>query len=200
MLAATPSSFYPELTDERLREIAVPLLDMRYTTLREMHSPFDDNYTRETAVFGRSKNMLIEMAHSGVHPWMTLSNASMDVTFNIGRVPCRFFRDDPDSPEKAGFFRRNSVDSLFENDQNAPVMWRFVVDKAMTEEDEDRVHFVGYNLFQEKVAEWMYRPSMPTLHAVDRDVPAAATILPAVVELREDVESQDNSRQAGNDK
>jgi len=201
MIAAKPADFYAELSDERLRQIAVPLLDLRYATLRELNSPFDDNYTRETAIFGRSKNMLIEMALSNVFPWMVLANAGMDVTFNIDRVPCRFFRDDPDTPEKAGFFRRNAVDGLFADDENAPVMWRFVIEKAMTDEDEDRVHFIGYNVFQEKVAEWMYRPSMPMLHTVDREVPPVAIIPPAIVGLREDqVATEDESRKAGNEK
>lgn len=177
-----------------MREIAVNLLDMRYSTFREMNSPFDDNYTRETAVFGRSRNMLIDMALSDQHDWMSLKHAAMDVTFNIGQVPCRFFRDDPNSPEKAGFFKRNAVDDLFAMDEQLPVMWRFVVEKALTEDDEDRVFFVGYNVFQEKVSEWMYQASAPSLHAVDKDVPVAAEIPPAFVDVR-----ADDSANHGND-
>lgn len=195
-----PAMFYPELSDTRLQIIAVNLLDMRYSTFQEMNSPFDDNYTRETAVFGRSRNMLIDMALSGQHDWMSLKHAAMDVTFNIGQVPCRFFRDDPNSPEKSGFFKRNAVDGLFAMDDQHPVMWRFVVDKALTEDDEDRVFFVGYNVYQEKVSEWMYRSSAPTLHAVDKDVPVAAEIPPAFVDVREDdFASQDNNRKTGSD-
>jgi len=193
MLATAPVLFYSELADDRLRQIAIKLLDVRYSTIREMNSPYDDNYTREGAVFGRSRNMLIEMAMSKQYSWMTLAHAGMDVTFNIGGVPCRFFRDDPDSPEKVGFFKRNATDNLFEEDENAPVMWRFVVEKALTDEDEDRVHFIGYNVFQEKVSEWMYRPSTPTLHSVDSDVPPAAIIPPAEVGLREDDSVEDKT-------
>lgn len=200
MILIHPAAFYPELSDNRLRVIAVELLDMRYSTFREMNSPFDDNYTRETAVFGRSRNMLIDMALSGQYDWMSLKHAAMDVTFNIGQVPCRFFRDDPNSPEKAGFFKRNAVDDLFATDEQYPVMWRFVVEKALTEDDEDRVFFFGYNVYQEKVSEWMYRASTPTLHAVDKDVPVAAEIPPAFVDLREDDSAnQGNDRNTGSD-
>lgn len=194
-----PVTFYPELSDDRLRAIAVKLLDIRYSTFREMNSPFDDNYTRETAVFGRSRNMLIDLVLSGQYDWMSLKHAAMDVTFNIGQVPCRFFRDDPHSPEKAGFFKRNAVDDLFAMDEQHPVMWRFVVDKALTEDDEDRVFFVGYNVYQEKISEWMYRASTPTLHAVDKDVPAAADIPPAFVDVWEESNSanQDKERKTG---
>ena len=181
-----PASFYPELSDNILRVIAIKLLDMRYSTSREMNSPFDDNYTRETAIFGRSRNMLIDIAHSGQYEGISLKHAGMDVTFNIGQVPCRFFRDDPNGPEKAGFFKRNAVDDLFAIDDQHPVMWRFVVEKALNEDDEDRVFFVGYNVYQEKVSEWMYQASAPTLHAIDREVPVAAEIPPAFVDVRED--------------
>lgn len=193
-----PSTFYSELSDDRLSEIAVRLLDIRFSTFQELNSPFDDNYTRETAVFGRSKNMLIEMAMCGRHDWMSLKHGAMDVTFNIGRVPCRFFRDDPKSPEKAGFFKRNAWDELFETDDQHPVMWRFIVEKALSDDDEDRVFFIGYNVYQEKVAEWMYKTSSPTLHTVDKEVPAATEIPPAFVEVREDdFENQGVDRKTG---
>ncbi|WOB05891.1 hypothetical protein [Piscinibacter gummiphilus] len=200
MLATSSSHYYAELSDEALRVVAVALLDMRYATLSEMHSPYDDNYTRESTVFGRSRNMLIELATSRKYSWMTLAHAGLDVTFNIGRVPCRFFRDDPEDPEKAGFFRRNLSDSLFAEDEAAPVMWRFVVEKAMTADDEDRVHFVGYNVFQEKVAQWMYRPSTPTLHSVDREVPPAVILQPALVKLRDESVEEEDQQQVGNER
>lgn len=201
MRTPLPSSFYAELSDDRLREVASSLLDLRFTTLKELSSQYDDNYTREVVVFGRSRNKLIEMAVSGAFPWMRLSNGGMDVTFDIGQVPCRFFRDDPDHPEKTGFFRRNAADMLFDEDETAPVLWRFVVEKAMTEEDEDLVYFVGYNVFQEKVSEWVYRPSTPMFHSVDRDVPAATIIPPANVGLLEDEAEQSNEGlHAGNER
>lgn len=189
-----PSSFYQELSDERLAKIAEPLLDIRYTTIQEMSSEFDDTYTQETAVFGRSRNLLIHLCTSAKYQWLSLANAGMDVTFRIGNVPCRFFRDDPESPEKPGFFKRNGADDLFSIDEDAPVMWRFVVEKAMTDEDEDRVFFIGYNAFQEKVSQWAYGSSGPVLHTVDSDTPASKELRPAEVGVRED--SIDKSDQA----
>lgn len=195
-----PTAFYPELTDDRLSVIAVALLDVRYTTIRAMNSPHDDNYTRETAVFGRSKNMLIDMAQSGAYEWMSLKHGGMDVTFNIGGVPCRFFSDDPNNPEKSGFFRRNAVDDLFAPDDQQPVMWRFVVGKALTEHDEDQVYLVGYNVYQEKICEWQYRAVTPILYAVDQLTPASANIPPADVGLRNNTSDKDGQSQANQDK
>ena len=165
-----------------------------------MQSRFDDNYTRESAIFGRTRNMLIELATAGGYDWMALVHAAMDVTFRIGGVPCRYFRDDPTNPEKAGFFKRNSVDDLFATDENEPVMWRFIVERALTDEDEDRVFFAGYNVFHEKVSEWVYRASSPLLHAVDSDVPATMAIPSADVGLRDDAEDLADERKTGSDK
>ncbi len=104
-----PWTFHSELTERRLSMIASRLLDVRHATLREMNDEFDDNYTRETTVFGRQRNMLIDLALS--EPGFSISHAGMDVTITIGSVPFRFFTDDPDSPQKGGFFRRPSSSS-----------------------------------------------------------------------------------------
>jgi hypothetical protein len=197
-VARVPTDFYPDLTNDRLRTVAVALLDMRYSTLREMNSPFDDNYTREAVVFGRQRNMLINMARDEHHPWMALSHAGMDVTFRIGSVPCRFFTDDSDSPQKHGFFRRNAVDDLFDSDDQTPVLWRFVIERSFGEQAEDQVFFVGYNLYQEKTAQWVYRASTPTLHSVDDVVPPSVDLQPAPVALRPTTELQDQDRKIGN--
>ncbi|PYC27400.1 hypothetical protein DMO17_06570 [Aquipseudomonas alcaligenes] len=186
-----PSSFYPELTDERLAVIAEQLLDIRFNTIREMDSHYDDTYTRETAVFGRSRNMLIDMCLSAQYDWLSLASPAMDVTFRIGQVPCRFFRDDHELPEKVGFFKRNAVDTLFALDESQPVMWRFVVEKALTEEDEDQVFFIGYNVFQEKVSQWTYSSASQVLYSIDSFTPDTKEIPPAKVEIREDAGNEE---------
>ena len=189
-----PSHFYDDLTEDRLKVIATALLDIRYSTLAHMSTPHDDNYTKETAVFGRSRNRLIELCQSNVHDWLSLANAAMDVTFRIGKVPCRFFKDDPLSPDKSGFFKRNDVDDLFSPNENDPVVWRFVVESALTEDDEDHVFFIGYNSFQEKISEWLYKAQSTTLHSVDKQTPAPAIFPPVEVGLLDDADTlQDNS-------
>ncbi len=190
----SPSKFHPELNDHMLSIVAEKLLEVRYTTLREMDSEYDDNYTRETAVFGRQRNAVIEMAMST--PGMDLVHAGMDVTFKIGSVPCRFFTDDPVAPQKGGFFRRNRVDSLFAAEDELPVMWRFIVERAFSDEEEDRVFLAGFNAFLEKVSEWEFRPGRATLTAVDSDVPPTINIGPASVALKPTYE--DAKKFAGN--
>lgn len=178
-----PSAFYAELTDDRLTTIAELLLDIRFNTRRELNSEHDDSYTRETTTFGRSRNALIQLCQSGRFDWLTLASPGMDVTFFIGNVPCRFFRDDPETPSKKGFFRRNQVDDLFAEDDQQPVMWRFIVERAMTEEDEDRAFFIGYNAYQDEVSTWAYASSATILHSVDKDTPPATELLSPDVDV-----------------
>ncbi|WP_136066375.1 hypothetical protein [Modicisalibacter radicis] len=187
-----PSDFFSELSEKRLATVAELLLDVRFNTMQEMNSPHDDSYTRECTVFGRTRNALVELCQSDKHDWLKLASPGMDVTFRIGNVPCRFFRDDPESPEKRGFFRRNQVDDLFSEEDSEPVMWRFVIEKAMTEEDEDRAFFIGHNVYQEKVCQWSYGPSGPILHSVDNEIPPTAELPSPEVGVREDEEQEEN--------
>jgi hypothetical protein len=179
-----PSEYYSDLTEERLRLIAERLLDVRYETLQDMQSPYDDNYTRESAVYGRQRQMLIQIILSGEFEWLSLSHAGMDVTFKIGSVPCRFFTDDPSCPGKSGFFRRNFTDNLFEVEDQHPIIWRFVIEKAFSDESEDSMYLLGFNALHEKICEWMYRPSTPMLPPSAKETPPSIPIAPAQVGLK----------------
>lgn len=177
MMLPHPSDFHAALSEDRLRVIATRLLEVRHSTNRVLSTDLDDNYVRETAIFGRSRNMLIGMALNSQFPWMTLSNPALDVTAEIGGIPFRFFRDDPDRPEKLGFFKRNAVDDLFAPDDRAPVMWRFVVERSESEDVDDHVHFVGYNIYSEKVSQWTLSVGATgRLASVDHDVPPAKNL------------------------
>lgn len=193
MAIKKPSHFSPDLSNERLEVIARALLDIRHTTIRELNSKYDSNYSREGTAFERSRNLLIDMCLEKGHDWLRLASSAMDVTFRIGSIPCRFFRDDPESPKKRGFFKRNLVDNLFATDEGEPVMWRFVVERAETDEDEDRVHLIGFNAFQEKVSQWTFGDSIRSLHSVDKEVPVAKSLRPAAVGLLDDEAASDKA-------
>lgn len=195
-----PQQFHIGFDNSRLQTIAEHLLRIRHQTIAELSTDLDDNWVRETACFGRSRNLLISLATNRTYPWLGLMHAGMDVTPTIDGVPFRFFRDDAEEPGKAGFFRRNAQDNLFSDDPNYPVMWRFVIERAQTQEDEDRVVFAGYNVFQVKVSEWTHFPGNDVLYSVGNEVPPAAPINPASVDVREDTEVQELPQKAGNDK
>lgn len=191
MTLPPPNHFHPQLTSDRLSIIAAALLDIRYEAIGLLQGPYDDNYTRETTAFGRSRNKLIELCRSGKYDWLDLRKPELDVTFTIGGIPCRFFRDDPIKPDKRGFFKRNQADDLFAWEQDAPVMWRFIVEAAVTDEDEDRVFFAGYSQLQEKVSEWAYQSGGVILHSVDNRTPVPVRIpLPEVGLLDDDEGAQ----------
>jgi hypothetical protein len=59
------------------------------------------------------------------------------------------------------------------------------VEKKLTDDADDQVYFAGYNVYQEKVSEWVYSSATPQLHTVDKVVPAAVEILPAQVAVRD---------------
>ena len=191
-----PSKFHPMLSDERLRVIGVRLLEVRHATARELNTDLDDNYVRETAIFGRSRNMLISMALSSQFPWLDLRHAALDVTCEIEGIPFRFFRDDPDSPGKLGFFKRNACDDLFAPDDQTPVLWRFVIERAETEDEEDQIHFVGYNAFFEKITQWTLRGGVAgALASVDNDVPPAKELGLPLIELQPEGDAEDGEQQ-----
>ncbi|MBV6325512.1 hypothetical protein [Duganella violaceipulchra] len=180
-----PSTFSSDLTDERLGTIAAKMLDVRYLTIRQMDTEFDDNYTRECPVYGRTRNMLIALARNKELPWLSVKCMGMGVEISIVNVKCKFFRDDVENPEKAGFFKRDGFLCLFEEEDNVPLLWRFVIERALTEEDEDQIYFVGYNKFNEKISMWHYEGGAAPLYSVDQVIPPAANMGPAEIDVRE---------------
>lgn len=183
-----PWDFHPELVPSRLAVISEALLDVLHVTKGDLSSELDDNYTRGTATFGRQRQLLIQLARSKRYRWLGLAHAGMDVTVLIGGVPVRFFADDHENPKKKGFFRRNAVDSLFPISDTQPVLWRFIVEKALTDEDEDVVYFAGFNAFDDLVCEWRHFQPVKKLHVVASEPQAAVNIPSAPIGLRDDEE------------
>jgi hypothetical protein len=173
-----------ELTESRLRIVAEGLLNVRHDTHAELATKLDDNYIRGCATFGRQRQYLLQLARSGKYDWLTLASPAMDLTINIGNIPVRFFTDDHESPKKGGFYKRNEVDQLFSSDEHDPVLFRFVIEPAVSEEGEDQVYFLGYNTFQEVVVEWRYRPATTVFHAIESAPPISVVQPDAEVELK----------------
>jgi hypothetical protein len=173
----SPWEFYPELSESRLSIIAEELLKVLDATYEQLSTPLDDNYTRGTCTFGRQRKKILEICLSDDHEWLEVTNSGMDITFNIGKIPVRFFADDPENPKKPGFYRRNEVDQLFEPEIEVPTMHRFVVEKPEFEGEGARVHFIGYNVMEEIVSKWTYGEGRITaLHSTDDTPPTPVTI------------------------
>lgn len=108
----------------------------------------------------------------------------MDLTFEIGGVPCRFFVDDPSNPRKPGFYRRNDCDQLFAMALGEPVIFRFVVEKPKTPDDEAEVHFIGFDEGWNEVFAWQFSRSTPVMASVDDALPAEVPLAPAEPRVR----------------
>ncbi len=96
----------------------------------------------------------------------------MDITLEIDGVPFRFFSDDHVNPKKKGFWRRNDADQLFAPDELEPVMFRFIVEAPIQEEDSLEIYFIGFNSLEEPVCEWRYG-RVAILSQLLRDLPEA---------------------------
>lgn len=199
MAKKAPTDFNPELSDARLRVVSEALLDVLYETELELDTPLDDGYTRGTTTFGRQRNALIQLCQSDLHAWLKLTNSAMDVTFEIGGVPCRFFADDPSKPSKPGFYRRNDSDQLFKAELESPVLFRFVVAKAQSKEEEADVYFIGYDANQQEVFRWQYSQSTPVLASTDDSFPNEIPLSPATAKVRKDESDQDKAVGDSND-
>lgn len=197
-LESPPWSHTPQLQGARLRVIAELLLDTLYDTELELSGDLDDNYVRGTATFGRQRNAIIRVCQQSRYDWMKLTHAGMDVTFEIDGIPCRFFVDDPVNPKKPGFYRRNDADRLlFEVEAGKPELFRFVVVKPETVDEEADVHFLGYDANHELVFLWKYSQSTPALVSVD-NTRVDAVELPPVRATIPKVQLED--RAAGDDR
>jgi hypothetical protein len=183
-MKAAPHEYYEQLRPEHLATVADWLLSVQFETQRDLTTEFDDNYTRGATTFGRQRQMIIKRWQSGQHEWLTVLHAGMDLTFAIGGIPIRFFADDHLNPQKRGFFRRNPTDSLFDEDEEKPVLWRFILEKPTNDEEEDRVFFIGYNAVDVAVCEWEYKSATRMMYAVGGAVPEPRDIKPVEVKLK----------------
>lgn len=197
-VAQGPSPHFPQLSEHRLRIVSEALLDVLFETERLLDSPLDDGYTRGTATFGRQRNSLITLCQSGQYGWLQLTNPGMDVTFEIEGVPCRFFADDPSSPKKPGFYKRNESDQLFPGQSDAPVMFRFIVAKPQVAEEEPDVHFVGFDSNHVEVFRWKYSTSTPVIVSVDDSRPESVDLSAAEARSRLEAESKKDDAEGKN--
>ncbi|WP_211452179.1 hypothetical protein [Collimonas antrihumi] len=191
MRSIQPWDLKPALTELRLNTISKAFLEVYYGVQEVLSTEDDCNYGRGALTFSRSRQRLINMALSGDFSWLKIVNPAMDVTLEIEGIPFRFFRDDHESPKKKGFWRRNDSDQLFAADDETPVIFRFIVEKAVQEDDEPEIYFIGYNAQEIPVFEWRYG-QFPIMHSVDDVNTNPVKIGPAPVELpRTETEEKD---------
>jgi hypothetical protein len=185
-----PWELKPVLTDDRLNYLARQFWEIYYAVESLLITEDDCNYCRGALFFGRARQRLINLSFQ--LDWLALTNPGMDVTLEIQGIPFRFFRDDPESPKKKGFWRRNDSDQLFAPNTEEPVIFRFIVERPMSEDEELEIYFIGYNALEEAVCEWRYG-EVNVLRGLDQELPQAVEQPAAQVDIpTEDVKPVEN--------
>lgn len=182
-----PSEISSSLTSSRLSIISKRMLDVLDDALRTASTDLDCSYARGTLSWARIKNALLQLAQSDEHPWLTIKHSGNDLLLGIGSETVRFFLDDHENPKKMRVLNPTNSETkqlqLFEEDAHSEYLWRFIIERALTEEDDHQVYFVGYEAHAERdgilIAEWRYNAErVRTLAAVDDEIPAAAELVP----------------------
>ena len=159
----SPFEICPVLQEENLEELAQEMLKVVEQTLISNRTELDDNYTFETSLFGRTRQLFLRLHRDKSKPWLCLASESMDYVPTINTVPVRVFKDDPNSPKKVKIFYRNDCEHkqlslLFEEDAfevAESLAWRLLIEAPATvdnfghelEDIEDDYHvvLVGYH-------------------------------------------------------
>lgn len=189
-----PSEYHRDLTEDRLRVVSKIFLD----TIEDSKDiakeiGYVGPWGEGCLCFERPKYKLIDEINSKKYPWLTLAKGDMDYIFNIGSVPCRYFKDDLDSPRKKNFYVNRMIDDLFPIDSHDVVLYRFVYQDSNYKDEEGTIHFVGYNALQELVFTWKYEEyqSNNYLYVVESEAEEPKKLSPVSVDIKDD--SEDNS-------
>lgn len=180
----TPRQVSDELTEERLSVIGELMLDVLAKAVLATSTEYDCAYSRGALSWAWIKNALLLLVRSREHKWLTVRHAANDLVIGIGSHPVRFFIDDHANPRKPRVLNPTDGEAVqlklhFKEAQDtAPVLWRFIVERALNEDDESRVFFVGYNAVGEVVAKWQFTESVRAFHATDALIPESARLDP----------------------
>ncbi|MGZ8237498.1 MAG: hypothetical protein ACXWTY_06455 [Methylobacter sp.] len=97
----------------------------------------------------------------------------------------RFFTDNSYNPKKSTVLIPSHAEStqlnLFEPSSTDVVLWRFILEPALTDDNNDTVFFIGINAFNEILCRWKHERSATVLHSIDPTTPPAKELMPALV-------------------
>lgn len=203
-----PSEISMSLSANRLSVIAQRILDVLDDALQTASTPLDCSYSRGTLSWARIKNALVLMATSGEHPWLSIKHAANDLILGIGPESVRFFLDDHEQPKKLRVLNPTNAEAkqlqLFQEDAHSEILWRFIIERALNDEDDHQVYFVGYEAHAERdgtlIAEWRFNDArVRTLAAIDSYIPAATDLQPIELSPIDEETAEGDNDEAVND-
>lgn len=99
MSDSPPWEIHPDLTRERLVAVAQLIAQGRWDALAT-HNPIigGNGWTLGCCAFQYARAQIIRAAGQDGYEWLSLSNATMQLIFNIGSVPFRFYKGEADAP------------------------------------------------------------------------------------------------------
>lgn len=192
----SPFTYCPELKEEYLAELAQNMLKVVEETINDLSTKLDDNYTLETCIFGRMRQLFMLLDRDTSKPWIKIASPTMDYVPRICNIPVRVFKDDPLKPRKKKIFYRNDCEQhqlslLFDEEETvvaSQLSWRLFIqapatigdkgDELEDLEDDYRVVLVGYDITTNAIkAMWQSQTiAKDTLHMVSDDLPEAKPI------------------------
>jgi len=182
-----PSALVADLSGDRLEVVAETMLEVLADALAVTNTPLDCSYSRAVLAWARIKNALLKMARSASYDWLALRHSGNDLVIAIGSVPVRFFIDDHSKPKKRRVLSPTEAEAhqltfdgmgFTAGQGDLPTLWRFIIERAVVEDDENRVYFVGYDALGNILAKWQFTESVRAFHSTDNAIPAAAELDP----------------------
>ena len=192
-----PSVFEPQLTNEVLEYFAIPMLEIYYDVHSILNSENDDNYTRGTAIFGRTYEQFKKLIASQDCPVKVhLKDGTFRFIFQIGYAQIGFCKGSSTDPKSLKLIKYTPTNyDLFQMDDNQPVIWKFILNEPKTDDDEAFVEFVGFNLATVPVAYWRSNDNLDgnKLHLVDPITPESIELNAPFIEDPDldDLENED---------
>jgi len=188
----SPFELCPELDEAFLDELSFMILKVVEMTMQNLNSNFDDNYTRETCIYGRVRQLFLQLARDASKPWLTVKSKTMDYVPSICNIPVRVFRDDPLNPKKKKVFFKNDCEQSqlalllddFDTQLASQITWRLFIQAPESNlengeledlEDDFRVVLVGFSAMTGEIRSmWQSKSASRAVpYAIDAELPEA---------------------------
>lgn len=158
-----PSTYAPDLQQERLVKLCNEVLKVVEEALLTASTDNDTPWTRGTLVYGRLQGFCQNLPKTQTMPWLQLVKNTMDFTLKIGETYIQFVTDDPFAPKKTHRIKSNNLEQMnleLKTDLEV-VTWRLFVDRYVESEMNGvKAYLVGFDINQNQVCIWHHEQTV----------------------------------------